>query len=70
MKQENIRVGMILKLKKQRQEAYGMESGRVEVTAIKANPPYVVPWIMSGTDAYKPQDFAECITWVGARVEA
>ncbi len=59
MKHQNIKVGMVLKLKRERQEAYGMESDRVEVTAIKPRPGYVVPWIMSGTEAYKPQDFRE-----------
>ena len=61
MKHENIGVGMVLKLKKHRQEAYGMESDRVEVTAIKPHPPYLVPWIMSGTDAYKPSDFKAAV---------
>ena len=29
----------------------------MRVTGIKPHPGHKVPWIMSGTDAYKPSDF-------------
>ncbi len=59
MYHQQIQVGMYLRLKRNRMSDYGMDSPYVRVTAIKANPRYKVPWIMSGTDAFKPSDF-EC----------
>ena len=59
MRHQEIKVGMMLKLKKERQEAYGMESGFVEVTAIKPREGYKVPWIVSNGSYYKSQDFSE-----------
>ena len=61
MRYRDIRVGMVLKLKKERQEAYGADSDRVEVTDIRPRPGYRIPWIFSGTDAYKPQDFEKAL---------
>jgi hypothetical protein len=64
MKAENIRVGMVLRLKA---EVYGgsvhadgspLTSDLVTVTAIKPRAGYSVPWIMGeGLDAFKPSDF-------------
>ena len=52
-----IQVGMCLRLKRSRMRDYGMDSPYVRVSGIKTNPRYKVPWIMSGTDAFKPSDF-------------
>ncbi len=58
MKNQDIKVGMLLRLKRTRAAAYGVSyDGLVKVTAIRANPPYKTPWIMGGLNAYRPSDF-------------
>ena len=73
MQLRNIRVGMKLRLKRERQEAYGMTDPVVEVLRIHPRPGYLVPWIvgdgmwtdMDGTvhpfGFYKPSDFSRAI---------
>jgi len=63
MKQYDIKPGMILRLKKDRQEAYGSDSPFVTVTGLKARPGYKVGFVQSGTDYYTPQDFARFEEW-------
>ena len=62
MRHQDIKVGMLLKLKKERQEAYAMPTNLVQVTNIKPRPGYKVPWIVSYGSFYKPQDFASILT--------
>ena len=57
MKIENIQIGMTLKLKKQRQNDYGMQTAFVTVTALKPHKCYKRTWVISGTDCYKTSDF-------------
>ena len=61
MKHQDIKVGMTLKLKKERQEAYAMPTFWVEVTGIKPRSGYKVPWIVSNGSYYKPQDFEKAV---------
>jgi hypothetical protein len=63
MKAQDIRVGMVLSLKPERQEAYGNESPLVTVTGFKQRPGYAVPYVRSNNDFYKPQDFAKFERW-------
>ena len=63
MKAENIRIGMVLKLKLEVMErsvhcdGTAFTSDLVTVTAIKPRAGYSVPWIVSGMDSFKPSDF-------------
>jgi hypothetical protein len=63
VKLENIRVGMVLRLKREvldnsvHCEGSPLTSDLVTVTAIRPRSGYAVPWIVSGMDSFKPSDF-------------
>lgn len=57
MKYDAIRVGMILRLKKSRQEAYGMDSGFVTVIRLKFRKGYKVPHVETNHGFFRPEDF-------------
>jgi hypothetical protein len=56
MKSQNIREGMTLKLKPQRQEAYGIFSDLV-VQEIYYKSGYKTPWIKCAEGSFRPSDF-------------
>lgn len=58
MKHQDIRVGMVLKLKPNRQEAYQHPTALVTVTELVPHVHYKRVWVKSGKDYYFPQDFA------------
>jgi hypothetical protein len=57
MRTDQITVGDTLKLKPERQDAYGKTSPFVKITAITYPKGYRTPWICSGPEAYRPSDF-------------
>lgn len=67
MRYQDIRIGMKLTLKSERQQAYGMTTNKVIVTAMTARlhggRQYKTPWVYGSTDdddrdrAYFPSDF-------------
>ena len=59
MRAYDIQPGMTLKLKRERQEAYGANSPLVVVTGLRPDKTYKKMWVLSGTDCYKTSDF-EC----------
>ena len=68
MKLENIRVGMVLRLKQEvldssvHCDGTAFTSDLVTVTAIRPRPGYVVPWIIGERlDAFKPSDFVGAV---------
>jgi len=68
MKLENIRVGMVLRLKRSVLDSSvhcddtAFTSDLITVTAIRPHPGYVVPWIMGqGLDAFKPSNFVRAV---------
>jgi hypothetical protein len=62
MKIDNIRVGMVLKLKPQRQADYGRDSALVTVTALKPHKTYKRTWVVSGDEFYQTSDFEGSLT--------
>ena len=59
----DIQVGMILKLKRKRQAAYGESCQFVTVTGFMFRSGYSTPYVQSGTAFYKPSDFARFVGW-------
>ena len=66
MRHQEIRVGMLLRLKKERARAYGADRLEpIRITKIRKNARYKTPWIMSGSAAYRPSDFERAIDEAG-----
>jgi len=69
MKRDNVRIGMILKLKPERQSAYGMQCDRVRITEIKERKGYVDPYLggdpIDGSDGgfFRCADFLRCVAY-------
>jgi len=64
MKHQDIQPGMVLKLKKDRAEAYGLPVGTtITVRNIATRGHYKTPWIYSVDGAFKPSDFSGIATW-------
>lgn len=71
MKQQNIRPGMVLRLKKDRAEAYGATAETVKVAELRAHSGYKTKWVVAEEPwqdiqgvthpraFYHPSDFAE-----------
>jgi hypothetical protein len=53
-----IRPGMTLKLKSDRQEAYGFETAAVNVTGLYYKGGYKTPWVQAVQGSFRPSDFA------------
>jgi len=63
MKYQDIRPGLILRLKKDRREAYGIETTCAQylVTGLKYRNGYKVPYVQCGSLFFRPEDFDKCI---------
>ena len=63
MDYKDIKPGLILSLKKQRREAYGVENtcAAYLVTGLKYKPGYKVPYIQCGQLFFKPSDFDKVV---------
>jgi hypothetical protein len=63
MKHQDIKPGLILKLKPARREAYGVENtcAAYLVTGLKYRNGYETPYIQCGNFFFKPSDFECCI---------
>ncbi len=58
MRHEQIQPGQTLRLKPDRQAAYGRAGALVIVSSIGTRDGYKTPWIYSAAGAFKPSDFA------------
>jgi hypothetical protein len=63
MDYKDIRPGLILALKKDRREAYGIETtcAAYLVTGLKYKNGYKVPYVQCGSLFFKPSDFAKVV---------
>jgi len=62
MNHKDIHPGLILRVKKERREAYGSDtSAQYLVTALKQRDGYSVPWIMCGSLVFKASDFDKIV---------
>lgn len=65
MKAQDIKPGMVLKLKKDRQDAYGLSCPFVRVTWLRSPNAYKTPYVYTGKlndagtpEAFRPSDFS------------